>query len=143
LYFHTLRDNINTFTIIYAHRSSFLLCPKHVQVQHLLEDLSVSPLVGLAVDSDWLVPTPLVFDERLVLWVGWVELGELVALEVWGNIEGWERFLATDEESTPDDGVVCGSVNGCGTEKVFAAGLESVEESTYSMLAILISMGEQ
>jgi len=38
--------------------------------------------VLLAIDSDWLVDSPHVVDELLVIGVVWVELGELVALPV-------------------------------------------------------------
>jgi hypothetical protein len=121
-----------------SHRSSFpfiLSTPK--VIKHLLEDLSVSPLVGLALDGDWLIPSPLVLDKGLVLGLGWVELGELVALEVGSDIKGWEGFLATDDEGTLDDRVVGDSVDGCCAEEVFAAGLETIEESTYEMLVMV------
>jgi hypothetical protein len=110
---------------------------KHQVVKHLLENLSVSPLVGLAVNGDWLIPTPLVFDESLVLGLGWVELGELVALVIGGDIEGWKGFLATNDESTLYDGVIGDSVNRCCAKEVFAASLETVEKSTCEMLVML------
>ena len=101
-----------------------------LQTTSLLEDLAVSPLVLLALLLDGLVPGPHAVDERLVLGLLGVELGELVALVVWGDIEGWEGLLATDVESTPNDGVVRNAENGGSTEEVLAAGLEAVEEAT-------------
>ena len=60
----------------------------------LLEDLAVSPLVGLAVDLNGLVPGPLIIDVLLVL--GRVELGEVVALVVGGNVDGGEDLLSAN-----------------------------------------------
>jgi hypothetical protein len=74
--------------------------------KHLLENLAVSPWVLLAVDDDGLVPRPLVVDKLLVLSLGGVELGELVALVVGSDIESGESLLTTDEEGTLDDGLV-------------------------------------
>ena len=82
----------------------------------LLEDLAVGEVVGLAVDGDRLVPGPHVVDELLVLLLGGVKLGELVALDIGSDIEGGDSFLATDDESTCDDGVVGLSVDRAGTE---------------------------
>ena len=98
----------------------------------LLENLAVSPLVGLAVDGDGLVPRPLVVNKLLVFWLGRVELGELVALVVGSDVESGESLLSADEESTLDDGVVGLAVYGAGTEKVLAAALETGEETTYT-----------
>ena len=52
----------------------------------LFEDLAVGRSVLLAVDSDWLVDSPHVIDKLLVLWLGVVKLGELVALPVCRNV---------------------------------------------------------
>jgi hypothetical protein len=57
------------------------------EVYHLLEDLAVSPWVLLASNNDWLLPGPLLVDELLVLRLGSIKLGELVALVVRGDIE--------------------------------------------------------
>lgn len=96
----------------------------------LLEDLSVRPLVGLAVDVDRLVPGPHVVDKLLVLSLGGVELGELVALVVRGDIEGRKSLLATDDECTTDDRVIGDTEDGRATKEVLAAGLETSEETT-------------
>ena len=63
-------------------------------------------LVSLSVDDDGLVPRPHVVDKLLVLGVGGVELGELVRLDIGGNVECGESLLTADEESTLDDAVV-------------------------------------
>jgi hypothetical protein len=96
----------------------------------LLEDLAVGPLVGLAVDSDGLVPRPLVVDKLLVFGLGGVELGELVALVVGSDVESGKSLLATNQESTLDDGVVGDTINRGSTEDVLAASLETGEETT-------------
>jgi hypothetical protein len=85
--------------------------PYQLKVKRLLEDLAVSPLVGLAVDIDRLVPGPLVLDELLVLSLGGVKLGELVGLPVWGDVESGDGLLSTDEEGTTDDAVVGDTVD--------------------------------
>lgn len=108
------------------------------QAKHLLEDLAVSPLVGLSVDLDGLVPRPLVVDKLLVLGVLGVELGELVALIVGSDIEGGDSLLATDDESTLEDGVVALAVDGSTTEDVLAASLETGEETTLKLLVKLM-----
>lgn len=72
----------------------------------LLEDLSVGPVVGLATNGDGLLPSPGVIDELAVLGLGVVELGEAVRLPIRGDVEGRLEFLAADDESAGDDGVV-------------------------------------
>lgn len=96
----------------------------------LLEDLSVSPWVLLAVNDKWLLPGPLLVDELSVLWLAGVKLGELVALIVRGDIESWESLLTTDDESTLDDAVVGGTVDGSTSEDVLAGSLKTSEETT-------------
>jgi hypothetical protein len=113
------------------------------QQSRLLEDLAVGPVVLLAVGLDRLVPGPHVVNELLVLRLGGVKLGELVALVVGSNVEGLESVLATDEESSADDRVVGDTVNRAAAEEVFAAGLETVEEATYSPLAYQIRASRQ
>lgn len=99
-------------------------------MRRLLEDLAVGPLVGLAADLDGLVPRPLVLDESLVLWVGGVELGELIGFPIRGDVEGRESLLAAHHEGTADDAVVGLAVDGAGTEEVLAGSLEAGEEAT-------------
>lgn len=100
----------------------------------LLEDLAVSPVVGLAVDLNGLVPRPHVVDKLLVLGLGWVELGELVALVVGSNVECRERLLASDDKGATNDRVVGLSVDRAGSEEVLAAGLKTGEETTCNLL---------
>jgi hypothetical protein len=97
----------------------------------LLEHLPIRPLVRLAINLNRLIPAPLVLDEFLVLRLGWVELGELVTLEVGGDVEGGEGLVSAHEEGTADDGVVAAAVDGGGAEEVFAGGFETVEESAW------------
>lgn len=101
----------------------------------LLEDLAVGEFILFAVDRDGLVPCPLVVDELLVLSLLGVELGELVALVVGGDIESREGLLSTDDEGTLDDGIVALSVDGRGTKDVLAAGLETSKESTCNVVS--------
>lgn len=100
------------------------------RVNSLLEDLAIGPLVGLAVGLDGLIPAPLVLEEFLVLGLGGVELGELIGLPIWSDIESGHSLVATDEESTTDDGVVVLAVDGGGTEDVLAGSLKTGEEAT-------------
>ena len=95
----------------------------------LLEDLSVSPWVLLAVDDKWLLPGPLLVDELAVLSLGGIELGELVGLVVWSDIEASLGVLAADDESSLDDGVVGSSVDGSASEDVLAGSLKTGEEA--------------
>lgn len=106
---------------------------------HLLEDLAVGPLVGLAVDDKGLVPGPLVVDELAVLGLLGVELGEGVALVVGGDIESGESVLAANNESTLDDGVVALAVDGSTAEDVLAGSLETGEETAYLGQHVAIS----
>jgi hypothetical protein len=94
----------------------------------LLEDLTICPFLVLRLDR--LIPSPHGFDKLLVLGVLGVELGELVRLDVGSDVEGRKSLLATDEESTTNDGIVGGTVNGSGTEDVLAGTLEAGEETT-------------
>lgn len=97
--------------------------------RRLLEDLAVGELVRLAVNDKGLVPRPLVLDELAVLGVLGVQLGEGVALVVWGDIESRESLLATDKEGPLDDGVVVRAIDGSTAEEVLAASLETGEET--------------
>lgn len=96
----------------------------------LLEDLSVGPWVLLAVDDKGLLPRPLLVDELLVLRLGGIKLGELVALVVRSDIEARESILATDDKRTLDDGVVVSAVHGSTSKDVLAGSLKTSEEST-------------
>jgi hypothetical protein len=116
--------------ISYPHLSSLFHYPFSHPVASLLEDLSVCPLVRLALDLNGLVPRPLVVDKGLVLGLFWVKFGELVALKVGSDVECLDSILSADDESALDDGVVGFAVDRCGAEKVFAAGLETSEETT-------------
>jgi hypothetical protein len=62
--------------------------------------------VVLAVDSDRVLPGPLIVNESLVLGLLGVELGEAVGLPVRSDIEGRLSLVSTDYESTLDDGGV-------------------------------------
>lgn len=99
-------------------------------MNHLFEDVAVSPLVLLAVHNDRDIPGPHVGDVLPVLLVGVVELGELVALPVGGNVESGLELLAADQEDTTDDVVVVGTVNGLSTEEVLARSLQTSVETT-------------
>ena len=96
---------------------------------NLLEDLAISPGVFLSTDSDWLLPGPLQFDKVLILGLGVVEFGELIALIVWCNVERCKSFLTTDDESTLDDRVICDTVNGSTSEDILARSFEASEEA--------------
>lgn len=65
-----------------------------------------------------------------MLGVSGVELLEVVALPVGGNIEGGNVLLASDDESTLDDGVVVLAVDGRTSEDVLAGTLKTVVEAT-------------
>ena len=83
----------------------------HPSTARLLEHLPIRPLVRLTLHLNRLVPAPLVLEEFLVLRLGRVELGELVALVVGGDVEGGEGVVAAHEEGTADDGVVAAAVD--------------------------------
>lgn len=126
--YHKLIYPPNHLTISHYHHRSlfsfpffFLFC--------LLEDLTVSKLVLLAVDGDALLPAPGVLNELSVLSLGGVELSELVALPVRGDIESGDVLLATDDESTLDNGVVVLAVDGSTSEDVLAGTLKTVVEA--------------
>jgi len=98
--------------------------------RRLLEHLAVGPLVLLARNLNGLVPCPLVVDKLAVLGLRGVELGELVAVDIGGDVESGESLLSADEEGTLDDRVVRLAVDRRSTEQVLAAGLETGEETT-------------
>lgn len=84
----------------------------------LLEDLAVRPFISLPIDFDGLVPSPHVVHELPVLRP--VKLAQLVAVDVWRNIECRTRILTADHERAPDDRVVGHAIHRRTTEKVFA-----------------------
>jgi hypothetical protein len=96
----------------------------------LLEDLTVSKLVLLAIDSNALLPAPGILDELSILRLGGVELDETVALPIGGDVESGNVLLASDNESTLDDGVVVLAVDGSTSEDVLAGTLKTVVEAT-------------
>jgi len=79
--------------------------------ERLFEDLAVSPLVSLTIDSDGLVPRPLIIDECPILSLAGVELGEFVAFPVWGNVKGREGLVTTDQECTLDGRIIGDSID--------------------------------
>lgn len=97
---------------------------------HLLEDLAISPLIGLTIDLDWLVPRPLVIYELTVRLLSVVEFSKLVALKVRCDIESRKGLLAANEESALEYAVVADAVHGDGAKEVFAGGLKACEETT-------------
>lgn len=99
-------------------------------LNHLFEDVAVSPLVLLAVHNDRDIPGPHIGDVLPVLLVGVVELGELVALPVGGNVKGGSVFLTTDQEDTPDDALVVLAVDGLSTKEILARSLKTGMETT-------------
>ena len=100
------------------------------QMMPLFEDVAISPGVLLAISFDSGVPGPHVLNELAVLLLGGVELLEVVALPVRGNVESSSVILATDHVDTTDEAVVVGTVDRLGTEDVLAGGLKTGLETT-------------
>lgn len=101
-----------------------------VRARRLFEDVTVDHLEGLVANGDGGIPAPDVLDVLAVsLGVG-VELGELVALPVGGDVEGSGSVLAADEESTLDSAGVVGTVDTLATEEVLAGSLKTGVETT-------------
>lgn len=90
--------------------------------------VNVGPLLALTHNRD--VPGPEVFDQLAVFLIGVVELLELVALPVRGDVESGDVLLATNQESTTDEALVVLTVDGGSTEEVLARTLETSEETT-------------
>ena len=109
----------------------------------LLEDLTVGPIIGLAIDGERLVPGPLVVDELLVLGLVGVELGELVTLPVRSDVESGGGVLAADDEGALDNGVVGLAVYGAAAEDVLARGLKTGKETPYRALACFWILDEE
>lgn len=96
----------------------------------LFEDVAISPGVFLVIKVDRGVPGPHVLNELAVLLLGGVELLEIIALPVRGNVESSSVILATDHVDTTDEAVVVGTVDRLGTEDVLARGLKTGLETT-------------
>jgi hypothetical protein len=94
----------------------------------LLEDLSISRLVSLALDLNWNIRRPLVLKELLVFWLGGVQFHEVVALPVWSDVESFQRVLPSDKERSSNDAVVSGAIDRGNTEEVLARGFEPGEQ---------------
>jgi hypothetical protein len=92
--------------------------------------VAVSVLELLAVNDDRDVPSPNVFNVLAVSLAGGVELDEVVALVVRGDIESGESLLATDHENTLDDTSVVDTVDTLATEEVLAGSLKTGVEAT-------------
>lgn len=101
----------------------------------LLEDLAIGPWVLFAVHLDGLVPAPHVVQKLAVFFLGVVELGKLVALVVWCNVEGGKCLVTSNHECTADDAVVRRAKDGRSAEDVFAGGFEASEESTWKVIS--------
>lgn len=92
--------------------------------------MAVSEGELLAVDGDGDVPGPQVVDQLAVLLLGVVQLGEVVALPVGGNLEGRGVLLTADHEDTGDSTVVVGTKDTLSTEDVLAGSLKTGVEAT-------------
>lgn len=100
------------------------------QMMPLFEDVAISPGVLLAINFDRGVPGPHVLNELAVLLLGGVELLEVVALPVRGNVERSSVILTTDHVDTTDKAVVVGTVDRLGTEDILAGSLKTGLETT-------------
>lgn len=90
--------------------------------------MAVNPWVLLAVDDDVSVPGPHVFNLLAVL--DGIELGEVIALPIRGDIEGREMLLTTDHVDTAGKAVIVDTIDSVGTEDVPARGLKTGLETT-------------
>lgn len=95
----------------------------------LFEDLSGGVLVLLAVVNDRLVPCPHGLDKSLVLFLGGVQLSELVALVVGSYVKDGDVVIATDDKGTLDDRVVVLAVYGGAAEQVLTRTLKTGVET--------------
>lgn len=86
--------------------------------------------VLLAVLDNGLLPGPLSIHVLAVLGLGGVELGELVALIIGSDVKDGDVVVTADDESTLDDGVVVGAVDGGAAEEVLAGSLEAGVKAT-------------
>lgn len=92
--------------------------------------MAVNRLEGLVANLDGGLPAPDVLNVLAGSRVGVVDLLEVVALPVGGNIESGSVLLATDKEDTTDDTVVVGTEDGLATEEVLAGSLQTGVETT-------------
>ena len=88
--------------------------------------LAIHPL--LTIDLE--VPGKSGFEVSLVLGVVEVELLVRVGFPIRSNVNDGLDVLTTGDQNTRNDGVVGGTENTDGTEKVFTRSLETVEETT-------------
>lgn len=95
--------------------------------------VNVGPFFALTDNRD--VPGPEVFDQLAVFLVGVVELLELVALPVRGDVESGNVLLTTDQESTTDEALVVLTIDGGSTEEVLARTLKTSEETTNQVVS--------
>lgn len=89
----------------------------------------------LALTDDWDVPCPEVFDQLAVFLFGVVELLELVALPVRGDVESGDVLLAANQESTTDEALVVLAIDRGSTEEVLARSLETSEETANQVVS--------
>jgi hypothetical protein len=97
---------------------------------YLFKHLAVGMRILLAVNGDARIPRPHLVNKLLILCLLGVELCELVALPIGGDVKGRRSLLSASEERTSDDGVVIRSVDAGGAKQELAAALEAVEKST-------------
>jgi hypothetical protein len=86
--------------------------------------------VGLALDFNRGIPTPLLLNVSLIFSALRIKLGECVTLVVWCDIESWLSLLTTSDEGSLNDGIIGSSVDTGRSEEELSAGLETVEETT-------------
>lgn len=103
------------------------------RISRLLEALGSSDIHFLAIDHDGLVSRPLVIEELPILFLRWIQLGELVALVVWRNIERRQCFLSAHNKGALNDGIVGLSKDGGAAEDVFPGSFETCEESALEL----------
>jgi hypothetical protein len=101
----------------------------------LFENVAISKGKLLAFTDDRDVPSPEVVNQLTVLFAGVVELLEVIAFPVRGDIESGDGLLATDQEDTSDEAVVVLSIDTSSTEEVFARSLETSEEATNQVVS--------
>lgn len=108
--------------------------------ESLLANLTLGAFILLTVDGNGLVLSPLVLNERSILRLARIKLGESVTVNIRGDLEGGNVVLATNDESSLDDRVVGLAINGGSSENVLARTLKSVEETTYTIKSLEFSI---
>jgi hypothetical protein len=96
----------------------------------LLEDFAISPWVLLAANDQWLLPSPLLVDELLVLRLRSIQLGELVTLKIWCDVKSRKSLLATNDKSTLDDRVILDTIYRSTSKDILTGSLQTSKEST-------------